>query len=66
MVLRRAKAVARNEKLSEQITKKSNNAGKRSEEVEKAIESLERGLKRKRNANSAQKDDIEEKRFKSI
>lgn len=66
MVLRRAKAIARNEKLSEQITKKSNNAGKRSEEVEKAIESLERGLKRKRNANSAQKDDIEEKRFKSI
>ena len=54
--------------LSEQIANKSKNACKKSEEVEKAMDSLEKSLKKKRIANTEQKNDIEElegKRFKS-
>ena len=51
--------------LSETIGKKLKRAGKKSEEVEKAVESLEKGLNRKRIANAERKDDIEAKRFKS-
>ena len=63
-VLRHAKGIERSEKHSKQIASKSKNADKMSREVEKAIETLEKGLKRKRIADAEHKNDIDGKRFK--
>ena len=62
---RRAKEIAANEKLADQIAKKAKNADKKSRSIEMAIENLERGLRKKRPPTPEQNCDLVDKRFKS-
>ena len=48
---RRAKEIAGNEKLADQIAKKAKNADNKSRSIEMAIENLERGLRKKSKLN---------------
>ena len=62
---RRAKEIAGNEKLADQIAKKAKSADKKSRSIEMAIENLERGLRKKRLPTPEQKCDLDDKRLKS-
>ena len=60
----RAKEIAGNEKLADQIANKARNADKKSKSIEMATENLERGLRKKRLPTPEQRCDLDDKRFK--